>query len=587
MPDPAAPMPAAAPADADEPRRMLRGAGVFGALTAASRGLGVFRDMALTYVLSGAARDAFLLALTIPNLFRNLFGEGALTNSFVPAYVERLEAGDRAGANRLAGLAATALVALLAALAALLAAGALAAGLFPGLPAKTALTLRLLAVMAPFLPLVCLYAFFLAVLASHRRFAASGAGPALWNLAILAGLGLAWTRWGAASHRAAFAAAAAVVAGGAFMVAIELPALWRAGVRLRPELNLRDQALRGVLRTLAPVLVGTGAYQINVLANRLMAAALVPGGLPAQSWLALSNVLVMAPMGVIAASLSTAALPALAALHARGDRKGFGQALTGSMRMGLFLLVPVAAVLLVAGEPIIRMLYERARGGWRPEETAPMARVLCWSAAAMVPTVLTMLAARALYAMKLPRVPARIAVITVAANLGLSLLLVRSGPVAAAILARTRLGAGAAEWVSGAPGLALATMLAGLLQATLMLRALRRACPGLDLEPPAWSGLRTAGMSVLAAIVAHLVMRSLPPTGEGFVVVAQRAIAPVLGAVFAYWLIASLAEADEYREFWKALRRGKAKKEGQDDDEDRPGWLERLASLFRRLLGRS
>jgi len=288
----------------------------------------------------------------------------------------------------------------------------------------------------------------------------------------------------------------------------------------------------------------------------------------------------------VAVALSAAALPVLSSLHARGDRAGFGRAFTGAARMSLFMLVPVCAVLVVSGEPVIRLLYER--GGWSSAETPRMMQVLFWSALALPPTVVTMLAARACYAMRRPEVPARIAVISVAVNIGLSLLLVRSGAVWAKLLAGTDLArwlagplpagadeplkaqaALAAQWLSGAAGLALATTLAGCAQMTMLLAALKRERPELKLSGLGGSAVRIVGMSVLTGVVIRWVMLSLPPTGEGFIIVAQRGIAPAAAGAFAYTLLASLFDAEEYREFWEMLRgRKKKKKDGDEEDDD-------------------
>lgn len=584
---------------AEESRKLLRGAGVFAALTAASRGLGLFRDVAVTAVLSAAARDAFIFAFSLPMMFRNLFGEGALTNSFVPAYVERLEKSDAAGADRLASLVGTALAALLFALAAVGGALCLGAGFLPGLSKENSLVLKLLGMMAPFMPLVCLYAFFLAILTSHRRFAVPAGAPLLLNAAILAGAFVAWKRFPLGSDAGVYVLAAAVLVGGVIQLAVELPAARRAGVRVRPALDFKDPAFRGVVAAMAPVLVGTGAFQINTFLNRLFALELVPES-GAQSYLALANLLVMAPLGIVAVALSTAALPVLSSLHARGDGKGFNAAFGGAARMSVFLLLPVSMVLVVAGEPVVRMLYER--GGWAAEETPRMVRVLFWSALALVPTVVSMLSARAFYAMKRPKIPARIAVITVAVNIALSLLLVRAlftateaapggifeswlkdtrlaewlgGPLpanlldeAARVQALHKQAAAAARWFSGAAGLALATAVAGLVQMALLLGALRRERREVELGPVALAALRAAALSVLTGVCVYWVVNSLPPAGEGFIIVAQRGIAPPVAAVFVYSLLASLLDVREYREFWKALRGDKKKKDKKQDADD-------------------
>jgi len=563
----------------DESRSLLRGAGVFGALTAASRALGLVRTLAVSSLLPPLYRDAFMLAFRIPNMFRNLFGEGALTSSFVPGYVEMVEAGDREGANRLASLVATALAVLLGGIAVLgvLVSVVVRKGVQPS--ENTARVLQLLEVMSPFLPLVCLYAFFIAVLTSHRRFAMPSGAPMLLNLAMLAGAWFAWKNYSGDPGTGVFVIAWAVVIGGVLQLAVQLPAAWSCGVRLSPVVDLRDEAFRGVLGRMGPVLVGTSAYQVCILVNSLLAVSLCARG--SVSYLTNSNILVMAPVGVVAVAMSAAALPVLSSLHARKDRDGFNTSFLDAARMGVFVLMPVATVLVFNGEPIVRLLFER--GGWNWEETPRMTRVLCWAAGGLVPTVLVMLASRAFYAMKKPWVPARIAVITVAVNLVLSFLLVRAGDLADSVFGALSLGQGGgasgvlldphalreadrpALWVSGAPGLALATCSAVWLQAVLLLGALRRERGELRLEPVAWTLLRTAALCALMAVVVNWVRNSLPPQGEGFLVDPQRGIAPVIVGGFAYWLVASLVDAREYRELW-AIIRPRRKKKGKGEE---------------------
>ncbi len=565
----------------EESRSLMRGAGVFGALTAASRALGLVRTLVISSLLPPLFRDAFMLAFRVPNMFRNLFGEGALTNSFVPGYVERLEAKDNEGANRLASLVATALAVLLGGVAVfgVLISVAVRKGMVPS--EDVARILQLLEVMAAFLPLVCLYAFFIAVLTSHRRFAMPSGAPMLLNLAMLGGAYMAWRSYREDPGTGVFIIAGAVVVGGALQLAVQLPAAWRCGVRLSPAVDFKDESFKGVLGRMGPVLVGTSAYQVCILVNSLLAVSLCAKG--SVSYLTNSNILVMAPVGVVAVAMSAAALPVLSSLQARKDREGFNTAFLDAARMGVFVLMPMAAILMISGEPIIRLLFER--GGWGWEETPRMTRVLFWAAGALVPTVLVMLASRAFYAMKKPWVPAKIAVITVVVNLVLSVLLVSAREEAGAVFRALGMGAegGAggvlldshalreadapAVWVSGAPGLALATCSAIWLQAVLLLGALRRERGELKLEALGWTLLRTAALCGVMAVVVHWVRYSLPPQGEGFLVVAQRGIAPAVLGGLAYWLVASLVDAREYRELWAVIRPKRKKK---DKEEDRP-----------------
>jgi putative peptidoglycan lipid II flippase len=563
-----------------ESRSLLRGAGVFGGMTAASRALGLVRTLLISSLLPPLFRDAFMLAFRIPNMFRNLFGEGALTNSFVPGYVERLEAEDREGANRLASLVATALAILLGGIALLgmLVSAAVRKGIEP--TQNTARILQLLEVMAPFLPLVCLYAFFIAVLTSHRKFAVPAGAPMLLNLSMLGGALLAWREYRYDPETGVFILAGCVVLGGALQLLVQLPTAWRCGVRLTPAINIKDKAFRGVLGRMGPVLVGTSAFQVSVLVNSLLAVAMCAKG--SVSYLSNSNILVMAPIGVVAVAMSAAALPVLSSLHARKDREGFNTAFSDAARMGVFVLMPAAVVLMITGEPIVRMLFERGRWGW--QETPQMTRVLFWSAGALVPTVLVMLSSRAFYAMKRPWVPAKIALVAVGVNLVLAVLLVGAHDDASAFFKWLGVGEKGgsvgllldahplvkkadtpAQWVSGAPGLALSTCVATWLQAVLLLGALKRARTSLRLESLAWTALRTFALCAITAVVINWVRNSLPPEGEGLIIPLQRGIAPPVLGAFAYWLAASLVDAREYRELWSTIR-SKRKRKVKDDE---------------------
>jgi putative peptidoglycan lipid II flippase len=580
-----------APSGAEESRSLLRGAGVFALLTAACRATGVVRQLAISSLLPAAVRDAFLLAFTVPNLFRNLFGEGALTSGFVPVYVERIEKGDREGADRLAGMVASNLavgLGLLAVLGVLTSVAWRSLALDPG----EGLTLRLLEVMLPFLPLVCLYALFMAMLTSHRRFAAPGAAPILLNLSMIAGVILAWIYRRDDPQAMALILSVSVVVGGVLQLGLQMPWAKSCGIRLRFRLGFSDSGMREIAVRMGPVLVGASAYEICVLANRLLARSFCGEG--AVSYLSNSNILVAAPMGVVAVAAGTAALPVLSSLHARGDREGFQTALLDAARMGMFLLAPSAVVFMFGGEAIVRLLFERGR--WLPEETVPMSRVLFWYSAGLVPIVPVMLGARAFYAMKRYWIPATVAVITVVLNLLVGSLLVWSPNSAFAVIGRACARWGGETWVrtwfGGSAGLAFATCLAGWVQAGLMLVVLRRVHSDLRLELLAASFARICGVAAASALVVNWVMTSLPPDGEGQMIVIQRGVAPAILGLLAYWLAASLADVPEYRELCSLLRRkkrgGGEGDDGDDDDDEaeKPGPLLRLWRFIRaRLFG--
>jgi putative peptidoglycan lipid II flippase len=553
---------------APESRNLLRGAGALGVMTLGSRLLGIVRMLVVTPLLQAGYRDAFMLAFSIPNQFRILFGEGALTGSFVPLYVEKLQQQDRDGANRLASLLSTLLVLSLGGLAVLGILASLIVRSSVELGQSAEMTLRLLEIMLPFLPMVCLYAFFIAVLTSNRSFWAPGAGPMVLNVCIIAGALFAGQYYGLSGSSNAAAAcvvlAVSVLVGGLLQLLLQIPFAWRRGVRLAPTVDFADEGLRKVIAGMGPVFVGSCAFQISVLLTRMLAKGYCSEG--SVSYLFNSNVLVAAPIGVVAVALSTAALPILSSMYAGGDKAGFSKSLVDALRMGIFLLAPVAVVFVVGAEAISRLLFER--NNWAMAETPRMARVLTWTALALVPTCVIILVNRAFYAMKKAKISAVVAVITVVFNITLCLLLV--GKSSAGVFFGTKglldgTVRGPGLWVSGAAGLALAVCIGTWLQAITLLILIKRVStdfPGKDLLIAL---LRITGLVVVVYIVSQWCLGTMPPDGEGFVHKMQRAIAPPVVGAFAFLLCASLGGFEEYTELWGLIRPGKGSKTEKAD----------------------
>jgi hypothetical protein len=181
-------------------------------------------------------------------------------------------------------------------------------------------------------------------------------------------------------------------------------------------------------------------------------------------------------------------------------------------------------------------------------------------------------------------------------NLLVGSLLVWSPNSAFAVIGRACARWGGETWVrtwfGGSAGLAFATCLAGWVQAGLMLVVLRRVHSDLRLELLAASFARICGVAAASALVVNWVMTSLPPDGEGQMIVIQRGVAPAILGLLAYWLAASLADVPEYRELCSLLRRkkrgGGEGDDGDDDDDEaeKPGPLLRLWRFIRaRLFG--
>jgi putative peptidoglycan lipid II flippase len=387
----------------------IRSAGLISACTLLSRILGFARDSVASYFFGTSALwDAFALAFRIPNLFRRLFGEGALTSAFLPAFVERLEGGRPEEAGALLRKLTTALALLLAlGIAAAIGFTYLMPRLFPDDP-KVALEAPLLRIMLPYLGFICVAAIFGAALNGMRHYFAPAFAPVLVNVVWIAALFV--------FPGSVTAVAWSVVAGGVLTLLVMMPPLWRRGVSTRPELDLRDPALRGVGRTFLPIVLGLAPAQINEVVGSLIAQHWIPGT-GAVSSLYFGNQLTQLPLALIGTALATAVFP-----HFSSPKEDFGDVFRRSMRLVFFLSLPATAGLIALARPIVELLFERGEFG--AEATSRVAGVVMWYSAGLWCYCANQIQARAFYAKKDSTTPARVGACMVLLNLGLTIALV-------------------------------------------------------------------------------------------------------------------------------------------------------------------
>ena len=285
-------------------RAFLVAAGILGSRIA---GLIRLRAFAHFFGLQSDAADAFNAAFRIPNLLQNLFGEGALSASFIPVYARLVASGDREGARRVAGAVGALLgltVALLV-LAGVLAAPFLTAVIAPGFTGeKHALTTALVRILFPGAGLLALSAWCLGILNSHDRFLLSYAAPVVWNGAMIGTLLV----FGPTSEAADLAILLAwgSAAGSALQLLIQVPSVLALVSGLRLRLDLASSHVRAVVRAFVPAFVGRGVVQLSAFVDTLI-ATLLPTG--AVTGLANAQLLYTLPVSLFGLSVAAAELP--------------------------------------------------------------------------------------------------------------------------------------------------------------------------------------------------------------------------------------------------------------------------------------
>ena len=399
--------------------QLIANSKIMAAMTALSRVFGLFRDQMIAFLL-GTTRlaDIWATAFMLPNLFRRLIAEGAMSTAFIPLLAE-LEAEEREAQANLFMRAMFSMVlcaALVTVTVMILAMPWLlpmllrvlrptSAAVQPELYAQMVLPTR---IMFPYLVFISLAAVCQGVLNVKNRFALAAATPLVLNICII-GFGLGLRNW---LGNPLWGLCCGVLAGGFLQFFLQWCHLYRLGFRLLPVLGFWNKRAKEAIRLWLPTTFSAGIVQINALVSTVAAVNLVEG---AAISLYNSNRMIELVLGVFAASLTTALLPVLARQRSRADQAG----LQASLWMGLSLMtvisLPAGLGLIVAGPSLISFLFQR--GSFDSHGVALTCTALCFHAMALVPIAWYRILSQTFYAHKQVRITVWIAAIAALLNI--------------------------------------------------------------------------------------------------------------------------------------------------------------------------
>ena len=476
--------------------------------------LGFARDAVIAHVLGTTpSAGALRAALRIPNLLQNLFGEGALSASFIPVYARLRTEQQDAEAVRVAGAVFT-LLALLSSALVLIGvtwSAELVALLTPGFSADTrALTTTLVRIMFPGVGLLVLSAWCLGVLNSHRRFFLSYVSPAMWNLAIIGAV--LFGRRTSLDDAARLVAWGAMV-GSALQFLVQLPAVLTLvrGIRFAPALD--DPHVRTVARNFGPALMSRGVLQVSSFVDLQFATMLSE---PAVAALGLAQSITLLPVTLFGTAITAAALPAMSSVAGDSDERSAALRLrlAANQQRIAFFIVPSAAAFLAIGDALAAALYRSGRFG--ASDATWLWAILAGASLGLLASTLARLYSSAFFALQDTATPLRFALVRVVIGIVLAYLL----------------GIRMTGWLGidtrwGTAGLTLAAGIAGWTEFALLRGGLRRRIGALPEVLPLL--LRLWGSAIVAAAVTWAVR--LPWLGRSGV--PHRLEAVGLMAVFA------------------------------------------------------
>jgi putative peptidoglycan lipid II flippase len=445
--------------------------------TMVSRVLGLLRDQLIAAFFGASAIGAaFLFAFQIPNLFRRLLGEGALTAATVPVLAEIEAQHGRPASHAFLNYVLRKILPWLLGLTLVCIGLALLAMMLFTDP-RYVNSAEFTAWCMPYMPLICVAALFTSAVNLSGRFGLAEIASSGLNVCMILGLGFFGYYLGEGDLGRARWLCFGTLAGGTLQLLIPMWGLHQAGWRRAP-VRADPAAWQALRVAFIPAALGAGILQINFLISRSLAFDLEGSKL---TYYYIANRIVELPIGLFSTAIATVMFPAMATAFVEKDTAAMGRNYARGMRLILAINIGAAIGLAVYSEQIIRLLFEFGR--FSAEDCAKTRSVLVLFALAMPFHAMISMVTRALNVASQTQATFRVALWAVGVNV--------TGSVAAVVLGY------------GIEGLALANAASAVVQYVLLRRQLRRTAPAFLAENLAKPFGQALVGSLIMGIVAY------------------------------------------------------------------------------------
>jgi putative peptidoglycan lipid II flippase len=403
-----------------------------GSATMLSRILGFLRDIIIANRFgTGMVADAFVMAFAIPNLLRDLVGEGASSAAIVPALTLELT---KRGKDKFWQAAAVLLNFFLLTLLLIVGIGivtspvivrVIASG-FVQNPDKFELTVRFLRLLFPFILFIGLAAYVMGVLNSLKHFLMPSIGPVVFNSVLILCMVFLYVQFGR------YALVVGVLLGGLLQLAVQIPILFRSGFRPSFKIDFKHPIVKKVLKLLGPRALGASVYQVNFIVSRSIASWLPTG---AAASLYFANRLFQLPLAIFAIAIAQAALPYMSEHAAKNDIKNLKKTFNFSLRHALYITIPASSGLVFLSRPIISTFFQH--GAFSAHSTDTTQAALAFYAIGLFAVSGIKITTYCFYSLHDTLTPVKTAFIAFILNVVFSLLLIGPMRVAGLALAAT------------------------------------------------------------------------------------------------------------------------------------------------------
>ncbi|MCH7533482.1 MAG: murein biosynthesis integral membrane protein MurJ [Gemmatimonadetes bacterium] len=467
------------------------GAGIF-----LSRLMGFVRERLFAHFFgSSDFADAWRAAFRLPNVLRNLLGEGTLSASMVPIYSEFLGQGKHEEANRFAG-AVLGLLTVVSAAAVLL--GVMIAPLFVPLffprwsPEKQAITTTLVRILLPMSGILVISAWAIGILDSHRRFFVSYVAPVFWNITVITAMVAGGIYWGLGQRDLVVVLAWGALIGGGVQLAVQLPFVLRLVHRVQPSMGRGVEGIPEGIRNFGPVVAARGVVNLSGWFELYLAGLLANGAVAVMGY---AQTFYLLPISLFGISVAASELPELSRMRGE-DREVLAARVAAALRRVSYFVIPSAIAYLALGDVVIAALYET--GEFRAAQTLVTWGVLAAFALGLPVSACSRALSSVFYALRDTKTPARIAYVRVLVSIVIGVI---------AMIPLDRYGFSGLRL--GAAGLAMGASCAAWVEFVMLRRALARKIGAHG--PGAGPIVRLTLAASLAAALGVALQLILPP----------------------------------------------------------------------------
>lgn len=504
-----------------------------------SRLTGFLRDVLIAGIFgTGVAAQAFFVAYRIPNVFRDIVGEGAGNAAFVPVFCEYLVSKPKQKFQEFANSLFLAVVAvsILIALAGILLSSPLIRVVAPGFlldPQKLRLAVSLTRIIFPYLVLAAVSAYLMALANSLKSFALPASSSVVFNVVMIASLAFFIRRDGIPQI---YMLAWTVIFAGLMQVLVQIPVFGRNNIRFERSAwkpgSIKEEGVAKVGRLIVPRLLGTSIYQMNVFVDTVFASLSFYAGEGAIAAIYYANRIIQFPFGVIGLALSNAALPQMSSSCSRKDTQALNNSLEFCLKALFLAMLPVMLGMLVFAGPLVQVIFQR--GSFGAYSTSITSVAVFFYSLGLLSFSGARFLSHAFYAMQDTRTPVKTAGIALLLNAGLNALFI--------FVFRLKLA-----------GLALASVMSASMNFYLLYRHLK-AKTGFNIRPVI-EGIAVKCLAASAAScgAAFFVWQKFFAQTPSFKSLLSAGFAAVLVYPFVLWML----DVKEAREFFIWLKKRK------------------------------